>query len=84
MGGQIPPGTPLPHISSYNLGTKSDKKLIFSGSINAGARSSVLKIRNSYLCWLGGKGGSNTPPLPKSKFKLHTQTNRPKIIIFGI
>ena len=83
MGGQIPPGTPLPHISSYNLGTKSDKKLIFSGSINAGARSSVLKIRNSYLCWLGGKGGQ-IPPLPKSKFMVHTRTNRPKIIFFGI
>ena len=83
-GVKYPPDTPLPHISSYNSGTKSDKKLIFSGSINAVARSSIFKNRNSYLCWLGGKGGSNTPPLPKSKFKLHTWTNRPKMIIFGI
>ena len=59
MGGQIPPRYPLLHISSYNSGTKSDKKLIFLGNINAGARSYFFKNRNSYLYYLGG---SNTPP----------------------
>ena len=82
-GVKYPPDTPLLHISSYNSGTKSDKKLIFSGSINAGASSSFKKTK--FLSMLvRGEGGVKYPPLPKSKFKLHTRTNRPKIIIFGI
>ena len=53
-GVKYPPDTPLLHISSYNSGTKSDKKLIFLGNINAGARSYFFKNRNSYLYYLGG------------------------------
>ena len=77
MGGwgiKIPPNTPQPQRSSYNSGTKSDKKLIFSGSINAGARSILVR----------GVGGLNTPPLSKSKFQLYTQTNLARVTIFDI
>ena len=67
-GVKYPPDTPLLHISSYNSGTKSDKKLIFSGIINAGAKSYFFYNRNSYLYQLGGQGGQIPPHFQNRNF----------------